>query len=329
LGPSSGCSISLVSSVNGKRYGIGTLSLPTLAELRSRVKLPPGRRTTVECLASDVAALHAAPEFEGALFQVASQFNLLEMTGPTIRPEDGVARCANDPTQGPACAIAAGAATIYRNYSVPVGAETGQTHDRQIDTLAALGAALSSQPAQPVGALWNMSNGYALRTDAGLAAITDLLANATDEQRDSLRGQLTIGLHRNVEVTAVNADVRHQVAQAFCSTLPVAYVPDDPAHRVGIVRAPGAGGRLRGDAAGRGRTGRRRRLPHGAANPRRGRSIRQRARVDRRRHLACPVHRRTRRTGHQGGRLNRQPLVAEDRQTLESPARQPIHGGKW
>ena len=32
LGPSSGCSISLVSSVNGKRYGIGTLSLPTLAD---------------------------------------------------------------------------------------------------------------------------------------------------------------------------------------------------------------------------------------------------------------------------------------------------------
>jgi hypothetical protein len=214
----------LVSSVNGKRYGIGTLSLPTLAELRSRVKLPAGQRSTVECLVGDVAALHAAPEFEGALFQVASQFNLLEMTGPTIRPEDGVARYAGDHTQGPACAIAAGAATIYRNYCVPVGGGTGQTQDRQIDTLAGLGAALSSQLVQPVSAFWKMSNGYALCTAAGLTAITDLLANVTDEQRDGLRGQLAIGLHSNVEVTGVNADARYHVSQAFCSALPVAYL---------------------------------------------------------------------------------------------------------
>ena len=30
--------------------------------------------------------MHADPELEGALFQVASQFNLLEMTGPSITP---------------------------------------------------------------------------------------------------------------------------------------------------------------------------------------------------------------------------------------------------
>ena len=40
-------------------------------------------------------------------------------------------------------AIAAGAATIYRNYFVPVGDRVGQTADRQVDTLAALGAAVS------------------------------------------------------------------------------------------------------------------------------------------------------------------------------------------
>jgi hypothetical protein len=213
----------LVSSVNGKHYGIGTLSLPTLAELRSSVKLPTGQRSSVECLAGDVATFHGAPEFEGALFQVASQFNVLEMTGPSVRPEDGVARYATDPTQGPACAIAAGAATIYRNYFVPVGGGTGQTHDRQVDTLAGLGAELSSRLARPVSELWRMRNGYALCTDAGLAAITGLLANATDEQRDGLRGQLAIGMHRNVEVTGVNADARQHVSQAFCSALPVGY----------------------------------------------------------------------------------------------------------
>ena len=33
-----------------------------------------------------------------------------------MTPEDGVTRYKDDPTQGPACAIAASAATMYRNY---------------------------------------------------------------------------------------------------------------------------------------------------------------------------------------------------------------------
>jgi hypothetical protein len=76
----------LVSTVNGKRYGIGHLSLPTLAELRNRVEIPSDKRITVRCVTGEARAMHADPELEGALFQVASQFNLLEMTGPTITP---------------------------------------------------------------------------------------------------------------------------------------------------------------------------------------------------------------------------------------------------
>ncbi len=60
--------------------------------------------------------MHGRPEYSGALFQVASQFNLLKMIGPSVTPEDGVTRYESDRTQGPACAIAAGAATIYGNY---------------------------------------------------------------------------------------------------------------------------------------------------------------------------------------------------------------------
>ena len=51
------------------------------------------------------------PEYEGALFQVASQFNALEMISPTVTPEEGATRYEHDRTQGPACAMAAGAAT--------------------------------------------------------------------------------------------------------------------------------------------------------------------------------------------------------------------------
>jgi len=62
--------------------------------------------------------LHCDIENTNALFQAASQFNLLEMIVPHISPEQGVDRYENDFTQGPACAIACGAGTIYRNYFV-------------------------------------------------------------------------------------------------------------------------------------------------------------------------------------------------------------------
>ena len=68
----------LVSTVNDKRYRIGELSLPTLAELRARVDVPRRQRSTVGCVTGEARAMHADPELEGALFQVASQFNLLE-----------------------------------------------------------------------------------------------------------------------------------------------------------------------------------------------------------------------------------------------------------
>src|SRR5437667_12141333 len=88
------------------------------------------------------AKTSAFMEKAGALFQAASQFNLLEMVSPTVTPEHGVTRYQHDRTQGPACAIAAGAATIYRNYFAPVGGGYGQTAERQFDGLADLGDAL-------------------------------------------------------------------------------------------------------------------------------------------------------------------------------------------
>jgi hypothetical protein len=213
----------LDSMVNGKRYGIGTLEVPTLAELRGRAEVPSDGRTTVQCVTGEARAMHADPELEGALFQVASQFNLLEMTGPSVTPEDGVTRYSGDHTQGPACAIAAGAATIYRNYFAPVHGEIGQTRERQINALAGVGGALSSKLGRPVSELWQMRNGYALCTAEGLDGITRLLADGDDGLRDDLRARLAIGLHRNVEVTDVRESSRRLVSQAFCSALPVAY----------------------------------------------------------------------------------------------------------
>ncbi len=213
----------LVSAVNGGRFGIGELSLPTLAELRARVDPAGGPRTSLNGLVGDARGLHRDPRFAGAVFQVASQFNVLEMTSENVTPERGVSGYAGDPTQGPACAIAAGAATIYRNYLVPVGGGVGQTADRQIDNLAGVGAALAELTGLPAATLWAMRNGYALATAQGLAAIGEALRTADEDLRDIVRGHLAIGLHRDVEVTDAEGDRRPRVSQAFCSALPVGY----------------------------------------------------------------------------------------------------------
>jgi hypothetical protein len=211
----------LRSKVNNRRYSIGTLQTPTLAELRNRGAGIVGTlagRLRVSTVVGDVGRLHRDPTNRQALFQVASQFNLLEMTGPDITPEHGVTRYAFDRTQGPACAMAAGAATIYRNYFVPVDGQVGQTEHRQIDCLRDLGAALGNDDNR----LWTMRNGYALCSESGLAAIEGTLNASSAADREAFRGRLRVGLHLDVEVTN-DVSPGHLVSQVFCSALPVAY----------------------------------------------------------------------------------------------------------
>jgi hypothetical protein len=215
----------LTSLVNGRAYGIGQLELVSLAELRARVNLASGPlgQPRIGVAAGDVRQMHRIPENAGALFQVASQFNLLEMVSPSVTPEHGVTRYQNDRTQGPACAIACGAATIYRNYFVPIGNDEGQNSAQQLDGLQDIGGSLGAAVGLPVGALWEMRNGYALCSRDGLEAISRHLGTLGVEDRDLLRSQLRIGLHSDVEVTDAPGDDRPLVSQAFCSALPVAY----------------------------------------------------------------------------------------------------------
>ena len=139
------------------------------------------------------------------------------MTSPTTTPEKGVGIYEYDHTQGPACAIAAGAGTIYRNYFAKVNGQIGQTENLQIDCLADIGTALNNNNDR----LWTMSNGYALATESGLTEITERLEQSHEEDIDKLRQLLRIGVQWNTDVTL--ADAEHTVSQAYCSALPVAY----------------------------------------------------------------------------------------------------------
>ena len=145
------------------------------------------------------------------------------MVSPDVTPEQGVTRYQHDRTQGPACAIAAGAATIYRNYFAPLHGGEGQTSARQVDCLAAVGAALGEALAQSVEHLWTMKNGYALCSAEGLRKISAHLDCLDNSATDELRGLLKIGVHQDVEVTDSDRHPPQLVSQVFCSALPVAY----------------------------------------------------------------------------------------------------------
>lgn len=209
----------MTSTVNGRRMRCGTLELASLAELRDRTADAgfgsPNLR--LRQAVGDAKSLHRDPSNAGALFQAASQFNLLEMVSPNVTPEAGIAGYQNDPTQGPACAVACGAGTIVRNYFADVEGRMGQSAKHQIDCLADVAAHL-----YPIGApAWTMTNGYAMFSERGLNQLDERLAGMPEAGLDDVRARLRIGVHHGVEVTT--APTGHTVTQAYCSALPVAY----------------------------------------------------------------------------------------------------------
>ncbi len=209
----------LISNVNRESIRIGTLEVPLLSELRGRHKISEISEGSLKVSedVGDVQQLHALSINDGAIFQAASQFNLLEMVGPHVTPEQGVDGYESDLTQGPACAVACGAGTIYRNYFVPVNGQIGQTHDNQIDCLADLGRYFKNDELL----LWKMQNGYAMANQEGLLYINKQLAQLDSGNYEKVKGLLRVGIQRDTEVTFRNSG--NIVTQVYCSALPVAY----------------------------------------------------------------------------------------------------------
>jgi len=188
----------LKSHINGNVLICGELEIPSLSELRERVNASSYKvgKIAVREVVANVQQLHTDLSNEGSLFQVASQFNLLEMVSPNITPEHGVEIYENDHTQGPACAVAAGAGTIYRNYFANVNGQTGQSTNNQIDCLADMGIAFGNSGNK----LWEMKNGYALASHSGLTEISRRLQASSENEIDELRQLLRIGVQWNTQV---------------------------------------------------------------------------------------------------------------------------------
>ena len=208
----------LKSLINGASYQYGSLKLAALKDLRQQVSLSAYKdQLRISELVGNTQLHHAAIENENAVFQAASQFNLLEMIHPGVSPDDGVSCYENDHTQGPACAIACGAGTIYRNYFVPIDGEVGQTASRQIDCLEGIAKYFEQNGL----ALWQMKNGYVLASEGCLIGISKHLSQLSEDELENLKGKLKIGVQQDTEVTI--SETGHLVTQVYCSALPVAY----------------------------------------------------------------------------------------------------------
>jgi len=215
----------LVSKVNGKTYQCGTLEIPTLEYLRDLVNsldIYEGQKNTVKQVVGNVQDFHLDPDNQGALFQAASQFNLLEMVGPHVTPEQGVAGYEHDRTQGPACAIACGAGTIFRNYFIEFSTRTGQSVHEQVDCMEDM-----EQVFRDAGLkTWNMQNGYLLTNRESLKGLNKWITSRNKLESEALKGKLKVGIQWDTEVTL--NDVGHHVTQVYCSALPVAYSRVEP-----------------------------------------------------------------------------------------------------
>ena len=244
----------LKSRANRRAFHVGRFSTPSVAELRadmlagSAVGVGGGGGITFTNIAGNARSLHLDSRNAGAVFQVASQFNLLEMVGPGVRPQDGITRYASDKTQGPACAMACPAGTVFRNYFIN---GVGQGHV-QFDGAGDLAKLVQNDK----HGYWTMQNGYMLPTRMGVLnglnkrMESEVLnfaddANGDDDSRsgageaksssassgtlplrEAMVASLRVGIHWDTEVERPRRNPEctpHRVCQVYSSAVPVNY----------------------------------------------------------------------------------------------------------
>jgi len=221
---------------NGATYKVGRFSTPKLSDLSAQATSKGGLaalpgKLKVRNVRGDVSAMLGEPRNRHATFQVASQFNCLEYLSPSMRPEHGVTMYVKDRTQGPACSVACGPATVYRNYFAEVGGGVGQRYNRQLNNLQDLSERVGNGPDVP---FFRVDSGYTLASDKGLRALNSRLDGLRDAEVLALRRELRVGVHEDVQVTSMEwgtcpvEDEEQTVTQVFGSACSVSYSGNDP-----------------------------------------------------------------------------------------------------
>ncbi len=219
-------------------FQVGRFHVPTVAELRESNLHRDGSGVASTSFSINVVGnifpRHA--QSPNATFQAASQYNALEFPHPHATPEDGITDYSWDNTQGPNCALACPAGTLYRNYFVQQPDGTlGQTAASQINYLAEFLAELERRGHG--GAVY-IQNGYLMSNDAQrLGQLAAYLQDGISaEVRDELLKLIRAGLQDDVEVsfsdragwsswTQVPRDSQIIVSQVYAAAPAITYSP--------------------------------------------------------------------------------------------------------
>lgn len=222
----------LITAPNGRIFQCGKFYTPSVQDLRQEVsQLIRERRSPAKSCSfdhvpiQDVLDIHC--RFPRSVIQAASQFNCLEFPSPSVTPEVGIDQYASDRTQGPACAVACPAGTLFRNYFASVGDQIGQTAHNQINNLADLETLLSNAHYR----YFYVKNGYVFTENAdNLRQIFTVLTVQDPEQLDEYRRSIRIGIQEDTEVSFRRRYVPTSpdeelvlVTQAYCSALSCGY----------------------------------------------------------------------------------------------------------
>ena len=227
------CEENTLISPNGN-YTMGKFECPTLHGLRMAVQfndIKKGEVTFTHISTPDVIILHNQVENNKATFQVASQFNCLEMINPDVKPEEGITIYAEDQSQGPPCAIACAPATVYRNYFAFIDeGQEGQTRQKQINNLDDLAKELSET--NVTEDFFRLKNGYTTSTSEKILNLNcriNQLLESNPETLDRLRSLIKVGVVSKAEVVinkkpdgfynVVPISKRNIVTQVFCSAI--------------------------------------------------------------------------------------------------------------
>lgn len=213
---------------NGLSYRVGEFEYLSLNELRHRVaSISPEQvgldskvKSTVrhnKPTQENVQDYITNPDYNHALFQVASQFNLLEMASPSTTPEDGVGVYWYDPTQGPKCAQSTIGATLFRNYFIEHEGHEGQSKNRQLNGLRVILEHIGIHE----GPAYRYENGYVRLSKEHLLKCSRHIVDMTKKQRDDLMGELRVGIHWGCQVNNSEGPIDQYVSMIFCSGLPL------------------------------------------------------------------------------------------------------------
>jgi hypothetical protein len=192
-------------------------------------------------MASTSRAIHINPSYHDSIFQVASQFNALEMENPAQTPQDGITIYHADRTQGPACAMMCPFGTLYRNYfCMPSASTNEQPADKSVNGNPQTGidAAVDGSVNNQINTLTELmkvdscfnnltfQNGYIFVNDKPqLDDINKYLSNPVNFWNAMMAIKYVIQEDTPV-VNAAGDDGKimdHKVSQIYCSAYPVAY----------------------------------------------------------------------------------------------------------